>query len=177
MLSIDERLGGAAVAMQAATDAAKAQMRVALPGIITAFDAHQQTVSVRPAIREQLRIDGEKRFQEVPLLIDVPIVLPRAGGYVLSLTPEAGDECLVVFSDLCIDSWWQSGGVQNPFEMRRHDFSDGFAILGVWSQQRRPKLRAGGICLQNDEGTAGVAITGGRVELFGRVSINGREVD
>lgn len=176
MLSVDERYGGMAIALSACADAVKASVRVALPGIITAYDETSQTVSVRPAIREQLNIDGQTRYEEVPLLIDVPVVMPRAGGYVLSFAPREGDECLVVFSDLCIDSWWQSGGVQNPFEMRRHDFSDGFAILGVWSQKNRPKLAAAGVCLQNDDGSAGVAVEGGCVRLFGHVSINGKEV-
>jgi hypothetical protein len=33
-----------------------------------------------------------------------------------------------------MDAWWQSGGVQNQLDRRRHDLSDGFAIIGVWSQ-------------------------------------------
>jgi hypothetical protein len=45
-----------------------------------------------------------------------------------------GDECLVVFGDMCIDAWWSLGGVQNQLERRRHDLSDGFAILGTFSQ-------------------------------------------
>ncbi|MGC8050122.1 Gp138 family membrane-puncturing spike protein, partial [Salmonella enterica] len=47
-----------------------------------------------------------------------------------------GDECLVVFASRCIDSWWQSGGIQEQAELRMHDLSDGFAILGFRSQPR-----------------------------------------
>jgi hypothetical protein len=44
---------------------------------------------------------------------------------------------LVVFSSRCIDNWWNNGGVQNQRELRMHDLSDGFCILGPWSQQTK----------------------------------------
>ena len=102
------------------------------------------------------------------------MVMPRAGGYVLGFAPQVGDECLVVFADCCIDSWWQSGSVQSQADSRRHDLSDGFAILGCWSQQNRPKLPENGVCLQNDKGTAGISIIDDVVNLFGTVQINGK---
>lgn len=46
------------------------------------------------------------------------------------------DECLVIFSDLSIDNWWESGNVQNPVEQRRHDLSDGMAIFGLKNQKK-----------------------------------------
>ena len=47
---------------------------------------------------------------------------------------QAGDDCLVIFADMCMDAWWQNGGTGNSQERkRRHDVSDGFAILGPWS--------------------------------------------
>lgn len=173
MLSIDERCGGLAVAIRTACDALKSNLRVAMPGIIHAFDPEEQTVSVQPAIREVLSLEGETQNVEIPLLMDVPVVMPRAGGYMLAFAPRKGDECLVVFSDLCIDSWWQSGGVNNPFEVRRHDLSDGFAILGTWSQPNRPNLPKSGVRLQNDAGTAGVSVNENTVDLFGHVTVNG----
>ena len=36
-------------------------------------------------------------------------------------------------ADRCIDAWMQSGGVQNPMTGRRHDLSDGFALVGFRS--------------------------------------------
>lgn len=95
----------------------------------------EQTVRVQPAIREVVTgSDYTPVSIPLPELLDVPIVLPRAGDYVITLPVRAGDECLVIFADQCIDAWWQNGGVQNQMERRRHDLSDGFAILGTWSQ-------------------------------------------
>ena len=52
------------------------------------------------------------------------------------MTPVPGDECLVVFADRCINSWWYQGGVQPPEEIRFHDLSDGFAFVGFRSLPR-----------------------------------------
>ena len=93
--------------------AAAIKTRVCMPGIIQSFDAAAQTVTVQPALREKMLVDGDEYWIDIPLLVDVPIVVPRAGGYALTLPIQAGDECLVVFGDMCIDGWWQSGGVQN----------------------------------------------------------------
>lgn len=112
-------------------------LRVAIPGIVQSFNATEQTVTVQPTIRERIRQpDLTDSFVPLPLLVDVPIVFPRAGGFSLTMPINKGDECLVVFLDNCMDSWWQSGGIQNQAEKRRHDLSDGVAILGMWSQPR-----------------------------------------
>jgi hypothetical protein len=114
------------------------RIRVACPGIIQSFDSTKQTVTVRLAIREKISLAGSPyEDTEIPILQEVPIYMPRAGNFVLTMPVTVGDECLVVFGDNCIDSWWQSGGVQNQLDNRRHDLSDGFAIIGPWSQPRK----------------------------------------
>lgn len=113
------------------------ETRVAMPGIIQAFDPAEQTVSVRLALREKMIVQNAATNVQIPDLIHVPVVIPRAGGWALTLPIQAGDECLVVFGDMCMDSWWQSGGVQNQLKLRRHSLSDGFAIVGLWNQQRK----------------------------------------
>jgi hypothetical protein len=110
-------------------------LRVAIPAVIQSFDAEKQTVTVQPAIRENMLFNSVPTPQDLPPLKDIPIIIPRAGGFSITLPVTAGDECLVVFADMCIDAWWQSGGTSNVQpDRRRHDLSDGFAILGCWSQ-------------------------------------------
>lgn len=115
---------------------AVADLRVSLPGIVASFDPGKQTAAVDLAIRE--KVVGVNGVQDVTIstLYDVPVVLPRAGGFSLTLPLQQGDECLVIFSDMCIDYWWQNGGVQNQLEQRRHDLSDCFCVPGPWSQPR-----------------------------------------
>lgn len=110
---------------------------VCLPGIIQKYDSDKQTVEVQPAIRERtIGQSGEVAYIKYPLLVNVPVVFPQSGNYSITFPIAQGDECIVVFSDLSIDNWWLYGNVQNPIEQRRHDLSDGFAILGIKNQSK-----------------------------------------
>lgn len=110
---------------------------VCLPGIIQKYDSAKQTVEVQPAIRERtIGQSGEVAYIKYPLLVNVPVVFPQSGNYSITFPITKGDECIVVFSDLSIDNWWLYGNVQNPIEQRRHDLSDGFAILGIKNQSK-----------------------------------------
>lgn len=107
----------------------------AIPAIITSINYKKYTVSAKPTIRGQITDENNNVIKvELPLLVDVPIVMPHAGNWLLSFPVKVNDECLVVFSSRCIDAWWQNGGIQNPMEDRMHDLSDGFAILAPFSQ-------------------------------------------
>lgn len=181
MINLNERDPNAERQGQLNSRAAAIKLRVCVPGIVQSFDAAAQTVTVQPALREKICPDGNEAWVDLPLLVDVPIVVPRAGGYALTLPVQPGDECLVVFGDMCMDGWWQSGGVQNQVECRRHDLSDGFAILGVWSQPRViPGYSTGSAQLRNNAGTAYVELAGDTINIVGstvnikagRVNIN-----
>lgn len=88
----------------------------------------------------------------------MPIVFPHGGGCSLTFPLKAGDEGLVVISSVCIDSWWQSSGVQVPFEFRHNDLSDAFFIAGCWSKPKA--IAASGSCaqLRTDDGAAYVQL-------------------
>ena len=109
--NISQAIGGELNRQKKNEDNLSANLRVAVPGIIQAFDSVEQTVRVQPAIRE-LVTGSDYTPVSIPLpeLLDVPIVLPRAGAYVITLPIQAGDECLVIFADQCIDAWWQTAG-------------------------------------------------------------------
>ena len=144
-------------------------LRVALPGTIVSFNAAQQTVVVQPAITEIERVPnggGTYAPTALPQLLDVPVILPRAGGFTLTLPVAAGDECLVIFGDSCMDAWWQSGGQQNQFEQRRHSLADGFAILGPWNQTRvLANYSTSSAQLRNDAGTVTIDVAASQVTV------------
>lgn len=127
--------GGEQQAMKVLSDTIFSMLRVSLPGIIQSFDPIACTCTVQPAISGQVANEaGEFKSAPLPLLVDVPVVFPRGGGCTITFPVKAGDECLVVFSDRCIDFWWQNGGVQEPVDPRQHDLSDAFAFIGPQSQ-------------------------------------------
>jgi hypothetical protein len=150
-------------------------MRVCCPGIIQSFDSTSQTVTVKCAVRERVNIEGNLTWTEIPLLVDVPIVIPRAGGYMVTFPITAGDECLVVFADSCIDAWYQSGGIQNQIDRRRHDLSDAFAIIGTWSQPKKISNYSNNtVQIRNEAKTAYVEIDGTTINIVtsGNANIN-----
>lgn len=127
-------------------------LSVCMPAIIQSFDATKCTCTAQPAIQALVsalqNVGGTSQVQQsyvnMPLLLDVPVIMPNAGSFMLSFPVKAGDECLVIFSDRCIDNWWNSSGIQPQVtnqgvgELRFHDLSDGFAIIGPFSKPSVP---------------------------------------
>lgn len=147
-------------------DAAGIDLRVAAPGIIQSVDYGRQTCTVQLAIREQLNHEGDLEWVDIPTLPDVPFFVYSGGGYCLTLPVAPGDECLVVFGDSCMDAWWQNGGVQNQADHRRHDLSDGFAIVGFRSQPNVVGgFSSGSAMLRNASGSAYIEIAGDAIHI------------
>jgi len=157
----NERINDPEEALRIALETQQAKMWTSIPGIVAGVNLQAQTVSVQPAIQGAISDPaGNVQLVNLPLLVDVPICFPRAGGFALTFPIVAGDEVLVVFSSRCIDSWWQSGGVQAPAEVRMHDLSDGFALLAPTSQpQKLSSVSSSNVQLRNESGETFVEIT------------------
>lgn len=137
-------------------------LKVAIPGVIESFDPDSVTASVRPAIKGYDGGTEDDGWIELPLLVDVPVIFPRGGGCTLTFPVKAGDECLLIFGDRCIDFWWQNGGVQKPVDMRMHDLSDAFAIVGPQSQAHKISgISTSAAQLRTDDGAAFVEVAVG----------------
>lgn len=162
-------------AQRLAQEGYAAQLWTAMPGIIAAVDLSAQTVSVQPAIRGmQTDEKGNATLVNMPLLVDVPICWPRAGGFALTLPVKVNDECLVVFAARCIDAWWQSGGVQAPLEDRMHDLSDAFAILAPTSQPKKlTNVQSDGIEMRTDDRSTFIKLTNGTIFIQGNIVHSG----
>ena len=107
----------------------------AMPGIIQSFSASAVTATVQMAIKGIVQDQaGKSQFVNLPLLVDVPVFFPRGGNCTLTFPVAKNDECLVVFASRCVDGWFQSGGIQAPLQPRMHSMSDGFALVGFFSQ-------------------------------------------
>ena len=170
-----ERLDDPEESLRIALESAQANIWTAIPGVVTAVDLTAQTVSVQPSVQGTISSpDGSSQSVNLPLLVDVPIVWPRAGGFALTFPIKANDEVLVVFASRCIDSWWQSGGVGAQAEVRMHDLSDGFAVLAPTSQPRKLSgVSSTNVQLRDDAGTTYVEIApGGKIKLLGATSID-----
>lgn len=153
-----ERVNDPEVALREALDGYRTGIWTALPGIIQSFQSgpgRPPTCSVQPAVKLQVRQqDGAIASVELPMLVDCPVQFPSGGNCTLTFPVVEGDECLVVFASRCIDGWWQSGGVQEQAELRMHDLSDGFVLLGFRSVPRAlTGVSTATVQLRSDDGT------------------------
>ena len=93
-----------------------ASLHCALPGTVVSYDTERQTAEVQPALKA-----GSVTW---PALPDVPVFMP------VPFEVRPGDACLVIFADIDIDAWLESGEAQEPKSARKHALSDGFAFVG-----------------------------------------------
>lgn len=146
--------------LRLAIDGRLKSLWTAIPGIVQSVDRDKRTCEVQPAIQGLVGLqDGTTKYVDLPLLVDVPIIMPSAGGFTLSLPIKSGDEVLVIFASRCIDSWWQSGGVGVPMELRMHDLSDGFAVPGPKSVPNATPIHEENVQLTSDDGATYIEIT------------------
>jgi hypothetical protein len=87
----------------------------------------QTTINCKPVLARV--VDGQK--VQLPEFKAVPPCFMQGGGSYTAHPIAVGDYALLIFTERCFDNWY--GGVDNeiPLEYRMHDYSDGFAIVGI----------------------------------------------
>lgn len=184
-LSLPERLRLEDAALRERLWQLICDFRVALPCIVKSFDSVAQTITAQPTVLERLNVNSGgvpvATDVQLPLLLDVPIMVPGGGGFSVTFPILPGDECFVVFADMCINSWWSAGGVNNTQEeKRRHDLSDGFAIFRPRSQPNViPNYSTTAMEVRNASGTVKISVSASELDITApKVVITGaNEVD
>jgi hypothetical protein len=159
-----ERLDDINAAVLAALTGWQAETWSAMPARILSYDATKETVSAEITIKcKVVKPDNSVEWQTISPCVDCPVIFPSGGGFTLTFPIAVGDECLLIFASRCIDAWWQSGGVQQQVDIRMHDLSDGFALIGPRSIPRvhSPHPRTDRVELRSDDRSAYIAIRSG----------------
>lgn len=97
-------------------------------GEIVSFDVSKKAAVVKLKIKH---VDDDGKFKEIPLLLDCPVFTLQGGGGSIRFPVQAGDSCLVFFSDRSIDEWYITGQSAAPENPRLHDINDGIVFVGV----------------------------------------------
>lgn len=170
-----ERVNELQQAIQAALNGLQVGIWTALPGIVVSYNPAQMTLVVQPTIQAQVMDkDGTLSWQTLPQLLDVPVCFPNGGGFALTFPIAVDDEVLVVFSSRCIDNWWYQSGIQTQAQLRLHDLSDGFAIIGPRSRLRvLPSISTDSVQLRTEDGTTFVELKPGQINIAGNVHVTG----
>ena len=169
-------------------------VHTSMPGIIETFDPETQLATVQPAIKRIFitrEVDKEILTPlDLPVLVNVPVIFPRGGGFSLTFPVKAGDECLLTFCERDIDIWHETGKTEAPRAMRFHDLSDATAFVGLSSMPNKipnynpnsTELKAddGSVSIRwNDDGTINITannkttVTAPNIDLIGNTKIEG----
>lgn len=100
-------------------------------GKINSYDTTTQSAKIELQMK---RVKEDGTLVDYPLLTDCPVIVLGGGGTFLDFPITAGDYCLVFFNDRNIDDWWTTGNVKEPKTKRKHNLSDGFALVGINTQ-------------------------------------------
>ncbi len=153
--------------IRAAVQAHAADLRVAIPASVERVDLAKGLVDARPLVKDLVGDAGSLTPLSMPVITNVPVVWPGAGGFRLTFPIATGDTVLLVFSDRSLDVWLAKGGEVDPGDPRRHALSDAIAIPGLrpfsdpWAG-----AAADGVTLGQEGGTQ-VRVKAGTIELGG----------
>ena len=185
--TLSERLKNPTETYKQLAKSIAASMRVCMPGVVVSFDPLKQTCEIDLAVYDRIAPNLPQTLAnyspttgdiKIPTLVDVPVVVPRGGGVSLTFPITAGDECLVVFADMCYNEWFDAGGIDNVQQvLRRHDLSDAIAIMGVWSQPRTLAAYSSTTAqLRTDDGSVSVGVDETGISLDGPLKLTGVSV-
>lgn len=108
-------------------------------GKIALFNPLNQTAQVNIVYTKTFSQVDDIGIQTVttvnyPMLLECPVICLGGGDGSLTFPIETGDECLVLFNDRDIDTWFSTGGSSSaPNTGRLHSFTDGIALVGIRS--------------------------------------------
>ncbi len=102
-------------------------VHTALIGRVQTYYPDTQTADIEPVLKRTLKaIDGQIKQESLPLLIDVPIIFPSAGGFFVSFPVKPGDFVQIIFNEVNIDS---------EIDLSRFSLDGAVAIPGVYKNK------------------------------------------
>ena len=91
-------------------------------GEIVKFYPQDKTADVNICFKKQVAED----IINYPLLLKCPVL-----GNKITTPIEEGEFCIVLFNDVNIDGWFETGQAQKPYSNEKHCISDGLVICGL----------------------------------------------
>lgn len=140
-------------------------VHTACPATIVSFDAGTCIASVKP-IMTYYKTDGTTT--DYPIIIGVPVFMPRAGAAQITYPVKEGDSCLLVFSERSLDEWMGKGNADSH-DPRRYDLTDAFCFVGMCPTQ---SISADNVEVIN--GGTKISLTpGNTINIVGNINVQG----
>lgn len=120
-----------AATMRAAVDDRLGDFWVAVPARVESYDSIRYRVSAQPLVRRAYADEeGERRTERLPVVPEVPVMLPGSGGVRVKFPIRPGDEGVLLFASCSLDRYLSVGGEVDPADDRRGALSDAWFIPG-----------------------------------------------
>jgi hypothetical protein len=125
-----------------------------MPAQVVSFDAAAQIVTVQPLIKHVvIGVDGEETVESYPEIRGVPVLYPRAGGFVIAWPLAVEDPVLLLVSEWSIDNYLEKGREDHPIDVRRHGLSGAMALpVGPYQASSTISEIVDGLILGHDSG-------------------------
>ena len=140
---------------------------VSIPGIIQSYNSTTKRCRVAPAINIR-KTDGSSFSPSE--IVNVPVLWPGGGGFVLLATPQKGDAVEIKFSQRGITKF-KEGFVQADPGNGMFDKEDAHVIPGYGALEVTPAT-GDGISLQNEAGSNYIFVEDGKVEIKATTEVN-----
>lgn len=109
-------------------------VHTALPGTIRDYDPESTTATIQPGFKRKYK--NQEKAITLPLLHDVPVLIPRFGDIVIR-PPKAnliGSNVMLLIAERSLDSFMQSGEPSELTSYRKFSLSDAVAICGLTTE-------------------------------------------
>ncbi len=118
--------------IRGAIKAALAEVFTATVGKIKEYDPETQTANVIPMMKRAFNVGfGVVDYEDLPVIANVPVVFPRAGGFFITFPVQPDDHVLLVFTHDDIANWRETGEPAEPDDLRRHSLGSCVAFVGM----------------------------------------------
>lgn len=115
-----------------AIDTGMAKIRVSMPARVESFDPDTHRINAKPLLPDVL-VDADGKRHVLPLAVvpNIPVQVPRGGGYSQTFPLAVGDKVTLLFSDRSLDAFLAGRHDADPVDPRTHDLNDPVALLGA----------------------------------------------
>lgn len=156
------------------------EFKVSLPVVV--FDVNEDKSLVRCEIailrRQMAQQNREVETPEYIQLPEIPVAhYSTSKGYVwVDIQPETHGR--IIFGDVDLQNYIALGETLEPGSTRFHDWNDSYFVPGEFSFARRIDPIDADVAISDIDGTTGVSIKDGVLNLFGdEIRMNGLPID
>lgn len=129
-------------------DAKLCEVHTSLPATVLSFDGKKAKIRI-----DLKRVDQDDKEISIPPILDVPVEFPSGKNASITFPIDPGSTGKVTFMERSIDIWKGSGGLVNPRDPRKFNYSDAVFHPGLKDFSQETNYDADRITLTN-----GVAI-------------------